>query len=154
MAWAEVHFRTKWRLHSSSIQPFCHNTHEPKTGGFAPFRGELRLHVTQRRLGYLDPCSRLATTDMDQKLGESECAFYLGIVGSHRTKSPGPRPTSIPSGILVHPAVWPQLTLAENWGCSLFRGGGAGSPSNTMSSRLRPTSIPSGILMHPALWPK
>ena len=25
-------------------------------------------------------------------------------------------PTSIPSGILIHPAVWPQQTWAENWG--------------------------------------
>jgi len=32
------------------------------------------------------------------------------------TKSLGSRPTSIPSGIVVHPAVWPQRTLAENWG--------------------------------------
>jgi len=30
------------------------------------------------------------------------------------TKSPGPRPTFIPSDILIHPAVWPQQTLAEN----------------------------------------
>jgi len=28
---------------------------------------------------------------------------------------PGPRPTSIPSGILVHPAIWPQGTLAAVW---------------------------------------
>jgi len=30
---------------------------------------------------------------------------------------PEPRPTSIPSGILIHPAVWPQYTWAEKWGC-------------------------------------
>jgi len=29
---------------------------------------------------------------------------------------PGPRFTSVPSGTLIHPAVWPQRTLAENWG--------------------------------------
>ena len=28
-----------------------HNRHGPKTGGCAPFRGELRPHLTQRRLG-------------------------------------------------------------------------------------------------------
>jgi len=35
---------------------------------------------------------------------------------------PGPRPTSVPSGILIYPAVWPQHTRAENWGegCALF----------------------------------
>jgi len=31
----------------------------------------------------------------------------------YSTMSPGPRPTSVPSGILIHPAVWPQLTWAE-----------------------------------------
>jgi len=50
------------------------------------------------------------------------------------TMSPGPRPTSLPSGILIHKAIGPQQTWAENWGRGLcpFRGGGAGSPSNTM----------------------
>jgi len=28
---------------------------------------------------------------------------------------PGPRPTSVPSGIWIHPAIWPQETWAENW---------------------------------------
>jgi len=46
---------------------------------------------------------------------------------------PQPRLTSVPSDILIHPAVWPQQTLAENWGLCTFRGGGAGSPSNTVA---------------------
>jgi len=29
---------------------------------------------------------------------------------SSNTTSPGPRSTSVPSGILIHPAVWPQYT--------------------------------------------
>jgi len=34
---------------------------------------------------------------------------------------PGSRPTSIPSGILIHAAVWPQYTWAEYLGfCLLF----------------------------------
>jgi len=49
----------------------------------------------------------------------------LGVAGTpSNTKSLRPRPTSIPSGILVHPAVWSQRTLAENWGLCLFRRGG------------------------------
>jgi len=77
VACAEVYFRTKWRLHPSSL---------------------------------------LANIDMGQKLGGGwVCPFFLGVAGSpSNTKSPGPRPTSIPSGILVHPAVWPQRTMAEN----------------------------------------
>jgi len=35
---------------------------------------------------------------------------------------PEPRPTSIPSGILIHPAIWPQHTWAKNGGCALLRG--------------------------------
>ena len=47
---------------------------------------------------------------------------------------PRPRFTSIPSAVLIHPAVWSQQTWAEiGWLCPpLFFGGGAGSPSSTM----------------------
>jgi len=46
-----------------------------------------------------------------------------GVAGSpSSTVSPGPRSTSIPSGSLVNPAVWPQQTWAENWGCASFCG--------------------------------
>ena len=62
-----------------------------------------------------------------------------------------PRPTSVPTGILVHPAIWPQKTWAENWGLCLFGGRCAGSPSNTMWPRPRHTSVPSGILILPGL---
>ena len=66
-----------YQVASSSIQPFGHNRHGPKTGGCAPFMGGLRPHLTQRRLGRglppyqvaFDPSSRLATIDMGQKLG-------------------------------------------------------------------------------------
>jgi len=66
---------------------------------------------------------------MGQKFGGGLCPFFWGGAGSpSSTKSPGPRPTSKPSGILVHPAVWPQQALAENWGVGLcpFRGGELG----------------------------
>ena len=81
------------------------------------------------------------------------CALFSGRSGApSNTKSPGPRHTAIPSGILVHPAVWPQRTLAENWagGCARrpIGGGGAGSPSNTVSPMVRHTSVSSGILVH------
>jgi len=71
-----------------------------------------------------------------------------GAATPSNTMSPGQRFTSVPSGTLIHPAVWPQRTLAENWGLCTFRGGGAGSPSNTVSRRPRPTSVPSDILIH------
>ena len=47
------------------------------------------------------------------------CPFGGEGAGSpSNTMSPGPRPTSLPSGISIHPAVWPQQTWGENWGLS------------------------------------
>jgi len=73
------------------------------------------------------------------------------------TMSPVLRPTFVPSGILIRPAVWPQQTRAENWGGAVmphFFWGGAGSLSYTMWSGPRPTLVPSDILIHPAVWPQ
>ena len=86
-------------------------------------------HLTQSRLGeaylhtkwHLDASSRLATIEMGRKLGGSTPFEEGGWVPS-KTKSPGLRPSSTPSAILIHPAVRPQQTWAENWEglCSLF----------------------------------
>ena len=60
---------------------------------------------------------RLATIDMGRKLGQALPPFWGGGAGSpSNTMSLGPRPTSLPSGILIHPAIWQQQTWAENWG--------------------------------------
>ena len=103
-----------------------HNRHAPKRGGgcCASFAGRgagspSNIMWPGPRSVYfctkwhLDPSSRLATIDMGLKLGGG-CAF-LGELGPHLTLSPGLRPTSVPSGIVMHPAVWLQLTWAENW---------------------------------------
>jgi len=59
---------------------------------------------------------------------------YLEELGHHLTQSPGPRSTSIPSGILIHPAIWPQQIWVDNWvGLCPFGGGEAGSPSNNVA---------------------
>jgi len=127
----------------------------------APFAGgQLSPRLTQGGLGrgllpyqMASSSIRLATIDIGRKLGAMP--RFRGRTGSpSNTTSPGPRPTSVPSGILIHPAVWPQRTRAEKWGLCRFRGEGAGSPSNITLPRLRPTSVPSGILMHPAVWPQ
>jgi len=47
---------------------------------------------------------------------------------------PGLRPTSKPSDILIHPAIWPQQIWAENWGLCPFGGKGDGSLSNAVWS--------------------
>jgi len=54
---------------------------------------------------------RLATTDMGRKEGAAVPLSVGELHGSpSNTMWPGPRPTSIPSGILIHPAVWPEQT--------------------------------------------
>jgi len=102
-----------------------HNRHRPQRGGgwlLCSFRGVLAPRLIQcgRGRGLLP--YQVATSSI-QPFGHNrhgpkiECALFLGVAGSpSNTKTPGPRPTSIPSGILVHPAVWPQRTLVKNWG--------------------------------------
>ena len=82
---------------------------------------------------HLDPFSRLAATDMGRKLRAVPFGGS-GAVSLSNTMWPGPRPTSMQSFILIHPAVWPQQTCTENWGllCPIFFWGEDGSPSNTM----------------------
>jgi len=76
---------------------------------------------------------RLATIDMGRKVGEAAVLLSVGEAGSpSNPMSPGLRPTSVPSGILIHTGVWPQQTLAENRVPVPFSGG-ARSPSNKMS---------------------
>jgi len=76
--------------------------------------------------------------------------FERGAGFSCNTLWPGPRPTFVPSGILIHPAVWPQQTWAEISGGAVSLAGGAGSASNTMLPGPRPTIVLSGILIqHP-----
>ena len=60
---------------------------------------------------HLDPSSRFASIDIDRKVLGCCPPPPLGAGGSlSNTMSPGPRPTSLPSCILMHPTVWPQYT--------------------------------------------
>jgi len=102
--------------------------------GLRPLFGQMELgpHLTQYRLdrGYLltmwhlDLCSSLVAI-MGEKLGGGlRRLFWEGETGSpSNTKSPGLRPTSIQSGILIHPAIWSQPIWAENWVLCPFGGG-------------------------------
>ena len=69
-----------YQVASSSIQPFGHNRHEPKT------------------------------------VGGRAVPLLGGAATPSNTTSPGPTFTSVPSDILIHSAIWPQQTWAENWG--------------------------------------
>jgi len=69
-----------------------------------------------------------------------------GTLCRPNTMRPGPRPTFIPSGILIHPAIWPQQMNRHGpkfGGCALCSG--AWSGSNTMLPGPRPTIVPSDI---------
>jgi len=93
-----------------------HNRHGPKRGAAVPLsQGGLGPRLTQRGLvcfrtkWRLHPASRLATTHLGQKLGAVPLLRGgSGAATSSNTTSPGPRFTSVPSGILIHPAIWPQ----------------------------------------------
>jgi len=52
------------------------------------------------------------TSKWAEKWGWGCCSpFREEVIGSpSNTMPPGPRPTSVQSGILIHPAVWPQYT--------------------------------------------
>jgi len=55
--------------------------------------------------------NRLATIDMGRKVEGAAVPYPWGGAGSpSNTIWPGPRPTSVPSGILIHPTVCPQYT--------------------------------------------
>jgi len=64
-----------------------------------------------------------AIIDMGGKVGEGCCAHFRGgAVSPSNTMSPWSRATSVPSGILIHKAVWPQQSRAKNWGLCAFWG--------------------------------
>ena len=52
---------------------------------------------------------RLATVDMGRKCGRAAVVDWVPNRSPSNTMWPGPRHTSIPSGIFIHPTVWPQL---------------------------------------------
>ena len=57
---------------------------------------------------------RLATIDMGRKFGS--CAPFRGAGSPCNTVWPGPRPTFVPSGILIHPAVLATTDMGRKLG--------------------------------------
>jgi len=63
---------------------------------------------------------------MGGKLGRGLCPLFCRAAGSpSSTMWPGPRPTSMPSAILIHPAVWPTRHEAKIGGSTPFLGRGS-----------------------------
>ena len=102
---------------------------------------------------HLDPSSSLATIDMGRKLGALPL-LGEGVGSPSSTMSLGLRPASLPSGILIHPAIWAQqIWLKIGGGLCPFGGCRAWSLSDTMWPGARPTCMPGFILIHPTVWP-
>jgi len=107
-----------YQVASWSIKPCGNNRHGPKSGGllcqFISGGGKLGPHLTQCRLGQGLPPYKVAsssimpfsTTDIGQKLGR-DAVPLLGDGSASNTMWRAPRPITIPSGILIHPTVWP-----------------------------------------------
>ena len=101
---------------SSTIQPFGHNKHRPKTGcgGCALCSGaswvpiEHKVAMERGLTPYQVPSYSIQSFGHNghwPKIG-GLCPFRgVKAASPCNTKSPALRPTSIPSGILVHPAV-------------------------------------------------
>jgi len=117
-------------------RPFGHNRHEPKrVRSCAPFGGGLGPQLIQCCQGSGLPPHQVASWSI-QPFGHNRrgpkiggCCPIFGGAGSHLTQCvpsntmwPGSSPTSVPSGILMHPAVWPQQTWATDWRLCPFRG--------------------------------
>jgi len=106
------------------------------------FWGELGLHLTQCRLGEglpphqvpswsIQPCAHNRHGPKIEG-GGGAVPLWRGRAGSpSNTMWSGPRPTSVPSGILIHLAIWPQQTWAKIGGFGPFLGRGGSGPHLT-----------------------
>jgi len=122
--------RTKWHTNPSSRLATI-DIGRKVVGLLCPFLGgQLGPNLTQRGLDRGLPRYQVASRSI-QPFGKNRhvrkmggCAPLGGGAGTpYNTTSPGPRPTSVLSGILIHPAVSPEQTWAENWGAvSLWEG--------------------------------
>jgi len=68
------------------------------------FRGATPI-IDNKSSAVAEMRDRLATIGMGPKWGGAA----VGAGSPSNTMWPGPRPTSLPTGIFIHPAVWPQL---------------------------------------------
>jgi len=114
-SWAEAYLRTKWHLDPSSR--LAATDMGRKLGSLCPLGMELGPHLTQCCPGRGLPPHQVAPWST-QPFGHNRhgpkigglCPLLRGAgAGSPSdTMSLGPRPTSLPSDILIHPAIWPQ----------------------------------------------
>jgi len=138
-----------------------------KLGRCALWEGNLGPHLTQCGLGRGLPPYQVASGSIQpfdkNRHGHKLAAVPLWVreAGSPFNTIWGrPRPTCVPSFILIHPAVWhnrhrPRIVRTQAKQVLLcpfpWR---AGSPSNTMCLGPRPTSMPCFTSIRPTVWPQ
>ena len=91
-------------FHAVEVEPSKRIAKEKVSKGHGP------VHITCIEHGpTFDKCSAVAdmvTIDMGRKMGDR--APFWGAGSPSNAMWPRPRLTSVPSGILIQPAVWPQ----------------------------------------------
>jgi len=76
------------------------------SGWIATRAARRALHIVDNR-GYVQNAGH----SRGRKVGAAVLLCVEGRAGSpSNTMSPGPKRASVPSGILIHPTVWPQWT--------------------------------------------
>jgi len=70
----------------------------------------LLTFYSNKSSGVAEMGERLATIDMTRKVGAAALLSVGGTGSPSNTMSPGPRPTTVPSDILIHATVWSQYT--------------------------------------------
>jgi len=116
-AWAEAYLRTKWHLDPYSRVATIDMGR--KLGALPPFLETAEIGSISHDVAWieaylptkwhLDPSNHLATTDISRKL--AAVPLWGGGPGCpSNTVWPVPRPTCVPSFILIRPTVWPQYT--------------------------------------------
>jgi len=112
------------QVSSSSTQPFGHNTPTSQTDRTDRTHRHTDTHTNghQKTMKY----------NSDENWGRRLCPYGAGSPSN--TMWQRPRSTSMPSAILIHPAVWPQQIWVEHWGLLCpFLGGRAGSLCNNVA---------------------
>jgi len=86
-------------------------------GGALKFSG-LLIFKRVKLVASTKKCSAVAEmVDRARAMGQNvglPCPFPRGAASPSNTMPPGPKPTSVPSGVLVHQTIWPQYANATD----------------------------------------
>ena len=78
-------------------------THLPMAPGWGPY-----LNVVVEKSSAVAQMGDRGHNRHGPKRGALFCPFHGGAGFPSNTMWPGPRSTFVPSGVFIHPAVWPQ----------------------------------------------